>query len=103
MTFFRLYHEKKRVLPFWRKWIRGSLSTVSFSVFINRRPRGKFKGSRGLRQGDPLSPFLFTMLVDVLGRLINKAKECNVIRGFIVRRDRVEVSHLQFADDTAFY
>ena len=76
----------------------GSLSTVSFSIFINGRPRGKFRGSRGLRQGDPLSLFLFTLVVDVLGRLIDKAIQCQAIRGFIVGKDKMEVSHLQFAD-----
>ena len=94
--------EKKGFGTTWRKWIRGYLSTVSFSFFINRRPQGKFKGSRGMRQGDPLSPFLFTWVVDVLGRFIDKVKDYNVIRGFIVGRDRVEVLHLQFADDTFF-
>ena len=43
--------QKKGFGSVWRKWIRGCLSTVSFSVFINGRPRGKFRGSRGLRQG----------------------------------------------------
>ena len=95
--------EKKGFGPIWRKWIRGCLSTVSFSIFVNGRPRGKFKRSRRLKQGDPLSPFLFTMAVDVMGRLMDKAKECNVIRGFVVGRDRVEILHLQFADDTLFF
>ena len=95
--------EKKGFGPPWRKWIRGCLSLVSFSIFINGRSRGKFKGSRGLRQGNPLSPFLFTLVVDVLGRLIDKAKESNVLRGFIVGRDKVEVSHLQFTDDTLVF
>ena len=48
--------EKKGFGHSWRKWIRGCLFSVSVSIFINGRPRGKFKGSRGLRQGDPLSP-----------------------------------------------
>ena len=81
----------------------GCLSTVSYSVFINGRSRGKFKGSRGLRQGDLLSPFLFTLVVDVLGRLIDKATQCRAIRGFTVGKDKVEVSHLQFADDTLLF
>ena len=72
----------------------GCLSTVSFSIFINGRPRGKFRGSRGLRQGDPLSSFLFTLVVDVLGRLIDKAIQCQMVRGFIVGKNKVEVSHL---------
>ena len=95
--------EKKGFGFIWRKWIMGCLSTVSFSVFVNGRPRGKFRGSRGLRQGDPLSPFLFTLVVDVLGRLIDKAVQLQVIQGFIVGREKVEVSHLQFADDTLLF
>ena len=81
----------------------GCLSTVSFFIFINGRPRGKFKGSRGLRQGDPLSPFLFTLVIDVLGRLIDKAIRGRAICGFIVGKDKIEVSHLQFADDTLLF
>ena len=81
----------------------GCLSTVSHSIFINGRLRGKFRGSRGLRQGDPLSPFLFTVVVDVLGRIIDKPIQCQAIRGFIVGKDRVEVSHLQFVDDTSLF
>ena len=53
--------------------MRGWLSTASYLNFINGRPRGKFKGSRGLHKGDPFSPFLFTVVVDGLGRLIDKA------------------------------
>ena len=39
----------------------------------------------------------------MLGRLIDKAKDCNALRGSIVGRDKVEVSHLQFADDALFF
>ncbi|BFG29907.1 hypothetical protein CerSpe_161810 [Prunus speciosa] len=69
---------------------------------INGRPTGKFTATRGVRQGDPLSPFLFTLIIDVLSRLMEKAQEHNLIHGMFTRRDRVEVSHLQFADDTIF-
>ena len=93
---------KKGFGSFWRKWILRCLSTASFSISINGILRGKFKSSRGLRQGDFLSPFFFALVANVLGRLIDKANDCNVIRGFIVGRNKVEVTHLQFADDTLF-
>lgn len=70
---------------------------------INSRPRGKFKASRGLRQGDPLSPFLFTLVIDMLSRILEKAQEMDVFHGLVVGHDRVKVSHLQFADDTMFF
>lgn len=45
------------------------------------RPRDKFKGEKGLRQRDSLSPFLFNLVVDVLGRLVDKAMKMNFCRG----------------------
>lgn len=86
----------------WRRWIMGCLSSANFSILINGRPRGKFMASRGLRQGDPLSPFLFTIVVDVLSRLMEKAQEFELIKGLVVGRESIEISHLQFADDTIF-
>ena len=76
---------------------------MSFSIFVNGRPHGKFRGSKGLRQGDPLSPFLFTLVVDGLSRLVEKARCTVMINGFEVGKDNVVVSHLQFADDTLFF
>lgn len=86
----------------WRSWIPGCLYLANFSIMINGRPIGKFKASRGLRQGDPLSPFLFTLVIDVLSRLLEKAQEMDVFHGLVAGRDQVEVSHLQFTDDTIF-
>lgn len=71
----------------WRNWIKGCVSNVSFSVFINGRPRGKFKGEKGFRQGDLLSPFLFNLVADVLGRLGEKAKSLDLLRGVQVGRE----------------
>ena len=94
--------EKKDFGNRWRKWINGCISTVNFSVMMNEKPRARFRASRGLRQGCPLSPFLFTIVADMLGRLMDKAYEQGVIQGFTVEREVVHVSHLQFADDTLF-
>ncbi|RVW98413.1 Transposon TX1 uncharacterized 149 kDa protein [Vitis vinifera] len=66
----------------WRKWMRGCLSSVSFAVLVNGNAKGWVKASRGLRQGDPLSPFLFTIVADVLSRMLLKAEERNVLEGF---------------------
>ena len=79
------------------------MSSVSFSVLINGRPRSKFKGCKGLRQGDPLSPFLFTLVSDRSSRLVERATEVGFVKGCKVGRDNVMISHLQFADDTLFF
>ena len=83
--------------------MRGCLSTVSFAVLVNGNAKGWVKASRGLRQGDPLSPFLFTLVADVLSRMLLRAEERNLLEGFKVGRNRIRVSHLQFADDTIFF
>lgn len=57
------------------------LSSVFFSILINARSRDKFKGEKGLKRGDPLSPFLFNSVVNVLGRLVDKAKVMDLFRG----------------------
>ena len=68
-------------------------------------PEGFFGSSRGLRQGDPLSPLLFLLIMEVLSRLLKKT-ECNLIRGFHVQDVNaigVRISHLLFADDTILF
>ena len=66
----------------WRSWIKECISTTSFSVLVNGIPARLFKASRGLWQGDPLSPFLFTLVAEALGGLVNKAKYLNLLEDF---------------------
>ena len=83
--------------------IMGCLSSSSFAILVNGNAKGWVKASRGLRQGDSFSPFLFTLVADVLNRLLFRAKETVLTKGFFVGRDRTRVSLLQFADDTIFF
>ncbi|KAL5548851.1 hypothetical protein UlMin_004082 [Ulmus minor] len=94
--------EKKGFGVRWRSWMRGCISSVNFSIMINGKPRGRFGASRGLRQGDPLSPFLFILVADILGRMMDKAVRIGEVKGFKVGREEEVVSHLQFVDDTLF-
>ena len=95
--------ERKGFSSKWRSWMRGCLSPTCLAVLVNGSAKGWVKALRGLRQGDPLSPFLFTLVVVVLSRLMFKVEEKGLTEGFLVRRNRTSVSILQFADDTIFF
>lgn len=60
------------------------MSSASFLVLMNKTPTDFFQSSRGLRQGDPLSTYLFVMVMDALSRLLVKAREGGFISSFSV-------------------
>ena len=76
---------------------------MCYLVLVNGSPKGFFGSSRGLRQGDPLSPPLFLLIMEVLSRLLKKTEECNLNCGFpvgVVNFVGVCIFHLLFANDT---
>ena len=87
----------------WVSWVKWCISTASFSILVNGSPASFFQNSRGLRQGDPLSPYLFVIGMEALTRLLNRAVIGNYLSGSkIIGRDGVVsvISHLLYADDT---
>lgn len=79
----------------WLKWMRGCYTASSISVLVNGSPTNDFPASRGLKQREPLAPFLFIVAVKGLAGLI-KDEECQCFRGF-------SISLLQFADNTMIF
>ena len=86
----------------WILWIRGCLESASMSVLVNGCPTEEFKPSRGLRQGDPLAPFLFLVVAEGLSGVVRQALKNNLLSGLKIGKNELEVCILQFADDTLF-
>ncbi|KAK3197797.1 hypothetical protein Dsin_021212 [Dipteronia sinensis] len=83
--------------------MRSCVSTPGISVLVNGSLSREFGVERGLRKGDPLSPFLFNMAVDGLSALFRKAAELDLVKGVVLGSEGVHVSTLQFADDTILF
>ncbi|XP_068474709.1 secreted RxLR effector protein 78-like [Phaseolus vulgaris] len=87
----------------WILWIRGCMESASVSVLVNGSPTEEFIPSRGLRQGDPLAPFLFLVVAEGLTGLVREAVKANLLTGLKIGRKGTLMSLLQFADDTLFF
>ncbi|XP_057982221.1 uncharacterized mitochondrial protein AtMg01250-like [Malania oleifera] len=82
-------------------WVMECVTTTSFSISLNGRLNGFFKGRKGLRQGDPLSPLLFVICLEYLSRLL-KSLEDKFRFKFHPKCEELKITHLVFADDLMF-
>ena len=90
----------------WRRWIRCCISTVKSFILINGCPFDFFGSSRGLRQGDPLSPFLFDIFMEALSHMLVAATAAGQFSGLTAGNatgSLMTVSHLLVADDTLVF
>ncbi|GJX16064.1 putative RNA-directed DNA polymerase, eukaryota, reverse transcriptase zinc-binding domain protein [Tanacetum coccineum] len=87
----------------WRSWIHGCLCNARSSVLVNGSPTTEFELFRGIRQGDPLSLFLFILAMEGLHALTCKAKELGLFKGATFGHDNISISHLKYADDVIFF
>ncbi|GLT27742.1 hypothetical protein SLA2020_027180 [Shorea laevis] len=78
----------------WRGWIMECLSTARISVLVNRSPTREFEMGKGLRQGDPLSPFLFLMIAEGLQGLVQRAVKEGMVPGIEIGKQGLSVSLL---------
>ncbi|KAB1226409.1 hypothetical protein CJ030_MR1G029182 [Morella rubra] len=87
----------------WINWIAQCISTSYFSILLNGSPFGNFCPTRGIRQGDPLSPALFILCSEVLSRLFSREESLGRLKSIKVGRDAPSISHLLFAYDLLLF
>ena len=102
-----LYMEKlMKKMGFGDTWVNLMMqctSKATYFVLINGEPHGHITPSKGLRQGDPLSPYLFLLCTKRFHGLMRKAEENADIRGVSICRSAPKLTHLLFADDNKNY
>ena len=84
----------------WIQLIMKCITTVSYSVIINGAVHGCIFHTRGLRQGDPLSPYLFLLCADSFSSLIKEAARNQMLSGIFICRGCPMVTHLFFAEQS---
>lgn len=85
--------------PKWVTLIMECVKSVMYAVVINENPVGHIIPSRGLRQGHPLSPYLFFVCAEALSAMLRRAKSKGVITGVPTSKKKLRVNQIFFADD----
>ncbi|OMO64639.1 reverse transcriptase [Corchorus capsularis] len=87
----------------WIELVMEGIRSVSYSILINGQQTARLSPTRGIRQGDPLSPYLFLFCMEAFSCLISNAEATNLIHGVAINRAAPSISHLFFADDSLIF
>ena len=87
----------------WVKFLMLCIKTISYSILVNGKPKGMITPTRVIRQGDPLSPFLFLLCTEGLHGLITQATTQGDIKGYSLCRNGPRLTHLLFADESLLF
>lgn len=99
-NFVEILLEKLGFDGIWIRWVMACISTVSYTVLLNGRSDGFIKPERGIRQGDPLLPFLFILCAEALVGTLNQSEAAGKLQGIRLGVGGPAVHHLLFADDS---
>jgi hypothetical protein len=102
-AFIEAMMHKMGFAPRWIKFVTECICTVTYSVIVNGNPVGHIIPSRGLRQGDPLSPYLFIICAEALSAMLTRAEQKGVITGVPTSKQGPRLSHLFFVDDSLLF
>lgn len=83
----------------WIYMIKQCVSTTNISLLINGSPSASFTPTRGIRQGDPLSPYLFLFVMEAFSRLLQHSVVSDQLQGLRINKHFPAIHHLFFADD----
>ena len=98
--FLRSMMEKLGFHEQWIDMVMACVSSVRYKIRFNSQETDMFVPSRGIRQGDPLSPYLFLICAEGLSSMLQFEEEVGSLDGVRVCRNAPSVSHLLFADDS---
>ncbi|XP_074266286.1 uncharacterized protein LOC141588759 [Silene latifolia] len=87
----------------WVSRVMQCVQSVSYEVLINGSPSASFVPERGLRQGDPISPYLFILCAEVLSSMLRRKVELGSLQGIRIAPQAPIISHLFFADDSIIF
>lgn len=88
--------------PQFVRWVHSCITTPSFMIGFNGTVQGYFRSNRGLRQGDPLSPYLFVIAMNCLSLLLDQAAEAGKFDYHYACKE-TKLTHLCFADDLLIF